>query len=130
MLGTITGAVAGLVAITPAAGSVRPMGAIGVGLGAGLFAYLAVTLIKPLFNYDDSLDVFGVHGIAGIWGAIAAGLFATNIVPGNDTNGLFNGNADQVLIQPQRSARRTRPARRAPGDGDAGGRARSAEGRG
>jgi len=99
VLGTITGAVAGLVAITPAAGCVSPMGAIGVGVGAGLFAYLAVTLIKPLVNYDDSLDVFGVHGIAGIWGAIAAGLFATNIVPGNDVNGLFSGNAGQVLIQ-------------------------------
>jgi Amt family ammonium transporter len=99
MLGTITGAVAGLVAITPACGSVNAMGALGVGVGASIFAYLAVTRLKVKLGYDDALDVFGVHGVAGIWGAIAAGLWATAAVPGNDTNGLFYGNAAQVLIQ-------------------------------
>lgn len=99
VLGMITGAVAGLVAITPASGSVNAMGALGVGLGAGLICYIFVAAIKPACGYDDSLDVFGVHCIGGIWGAIAAGLWATNAVPGNDTNGLFYGNAAQVGIQ-------------------------------
>lgn len=89
MLGTITGAVGGLVAITPASGSVGPMGALFVGAGASVCAYFAVDVVKRKVGYDDSLDVFGVHGVAGIWGAIAAGLWATNIVPGNDANGLI-----------------------------------------
>ena len=99
VLGVITGAVAGLVAITPASGSVSPMGAAGVGLGAGLVCYVFVALVKPKAGYDDSLDVFGVHGMGGIWGAIAAGLWATDMVTGNETNGLFYGNAAQVGIQ-------------------------------
>ena len=99
LLGVITGAVAGLVAITPACGSVSAMGALGVGAGASLFAYLAVSWAKGKFGYDDSLDVFGVHGVAGMWGALAAGLWATSAVSGNDTDGLFYGNAGQVLIQ-------------------------------
>jgi len=98
-LGLITGAVAGLVAITPAAGSVDAIGALFVGTGASIVSYLAVTVAKPYFGYDDSLDVFGVHGISGMWGAVAAGLWATAAVPGNDTNGLFYGNPAQVLIQ-------------------------------
>ena len=99
VLGIITGAVAGLVAITPASGSVNAMGALGVGAGASLFVYVAVNVVKPKLGYDDALDVFGVHGVAGMWGAIAAGLWATSWVPGNDTNGLFYGNPGQVLIQ-------------------------------
>lgn len=99
MLGMITGAVAGLVAITPASGSVSPMGAIGVGVGAGILCYIFVAVIKPMFGYDDSLDVFGVHGVGGIWGAIAAGLWATAAVPGNESNGLFYEMGPQVLIQ-------------------------------
>ena len=99
LLGVITGAVAGLVAITPACGSVSAIGAIGVGAGASVFAYLAVTWLKSKLGYDDSLDVFGVHGVAGMWGAVAAGLWATDVVPGNDANGLFYGNAAQVAIQ-------------------------------
>ena len=99
LLGVITGAVAGLVAITPASGSVNAMGALGVGLGASICAYFALAVVKEKFGYDDSLDVFGVHGVAGMWGAIAAGLWATDMVPGNDTNGLFYGNAGQVGIQ-------------------------------
>ena len=99
LLGVITGAVAGLVAITPACGSVSAMGALGVGFGASLTAYFAVSVAKIKFGYDDSLDVFGVHGVAGMWGAIAAGLWATSAVSGNDTNGLFYGNPGQVPIQ-------------------------------
>ncbi len=91
VLGGATAAVAGLVAITPACAFVSPMGAIGVGLGAAVFCYAAVTLLKPAMGYDDSLDVFGVHGIGGAWGALAAGLFtwsgATDVVSG------------QILIQ-------------------------------
>ncbi|MCH2171162.1 ammonium transporter [Myxococcota bacterium] len=75
VLGGATAAVAGLVAITPACAFVSPMGSIAVGLGAAVFCYAAVTLLKPAMGYDDSLDVFGVHGVGGAWGALAAGLF-------------------------------------------------------
>jgi Amt family ammonium transporter len=75
VLGAATAAVAGLVAITPACAFVEPLGAIAIGLGAAAFCYVAVTLIKPALGYDDSLDVFGVHGVGGTWGAIATGLF-------------------------------------------------------
>lgn len=75
VLGAATAAVAGLVAITPACASVGPGGSILVGAGAGIICYLAVTLLKPVIGYDDSLDVFGVHGIGGAWGALASGLF-------------------------------------------------------
>lgn len=75
VLGAATGAVAGLVAITPACASVSPMGSIAVGFGAAVFCYLAVTMLKPALGYDDSLDAFGVHGIGGAWGALATGLF-------------------------------------------------------
>ena len=75
VLGAATGAVAGLVAITPACASVSPIGAMGVGLGASAICYLAVTSLKPALGYDDSLDVFGVHGVGGAWGALATGIF-------------------------------------------------------
>jgi Amt family ammonium transporter len=75
VLGAATAAVAGLVAITPACAFVSPVGAIWVGLGGGAICYAAVTLLKPAAGYDDSLDVFGVHGIGGAWGALATGLF-------------------------------------------------------
>jgi Amt family ammonium transporter len=75
VLGAATGAVAGLVAITPACAFVAPAGAIAIGLGAAVICYAAVTLLKPAMGYDDSLDVFGVHGVGGTWGAIATGLF-------------------------------------------------------
>ncbi|MHA7836044.1 MAG: ammonium transporter [bacterium] len=75
VLGAATGAVAGLVAITPACAFVLPGGAIAVGAGAAAICYSAVTLLKPALGYDDSLDVFGVHGVGGIWGALATGLF-------------------------------------------------------
>jgi Amt family ammonium transporter len=75
VLGAATAAVCGLVAITPACAFVSPMGSIAVGLGAAVFCYAAVTILKPMLGYDDSLDVFGVHGVAGAWGALATGLF-------------------------------------------------------
>ena len=94
-LGAASGAVAGLVAITPAAGFVGPMAAILIGIGAGIICYLAV-LIKPRLGYDDSLDVVGVHCVGGIWGALATGLFASKLV---NSAGLFYGNPGQFLIQ-------------------------------
>ncbi len=99
VLGIITGVVAGLVAITPASGSVNVIGALGIGAGASVFSFIAITSLKPRFGYDDSLDVFGVHGISGIWGALATGLWATSMVPGNSVDGLFYGNPLQVVIQ-------------------------------
>jgi Amt family ammonium transporter len=74
-LGLVSGAVAGLVAITPASGFVGPMGAIAIGFAAGLVCYLAVVKMKPAFGYDDSLDAFGVHAVGGIVGAILTGVF-------------------------------------------------------
>jgi Amt family ammonium transporter len=96
-LGVASGAVAGLVAITPAAGFVGPVSAVILGAVAGVLCYLAV-LAKSTLRYDDSLDVVGIHGIGGSWGAIATGLFAS-AVPGNDTMGLFFGNPGQLLVQ-------------------------------
>jgi Amt family ammonium transporter len=99
VLGIISGAVAGLVAITPASGFVNAMGAILVGIGAAGFCYLAVAVVKARFGYDDSLDAFGVHGIGGIWGALATGLFATKAVNAAGGDGLFYGNPVQLWIQ-------------------------------
>jgi Amt family ammonium transporter len=79
-LGAISGAVAGLVAITPAAGFVSPMSAILIGLIAGVFCYFMVAKVKALFGYDDSLDAFGVHGAGGTLGAILTGVFASRLV--------------------------------------------------
>lgn len=95
-LGAASGAVAGLVAITPAAGFVGPMSSLIIGLGGGIFCYGGV-LLKGKFGYDDSLDVVGIHGIGGSWGAIATGLFAAEAIGG--ANGLFFGNAAQLWIQ-------------------------------
>lgn len=97
-LGTVTGAVAGLVAITPAAGYVGVGGALAIGIGAGVLCYLAVVKLKPRLGYDDSLDVFGVHGVGGTWGALATGVFATASIPGS-SDGLFAGNPQQFLVQ-------------------------------
>jgi Amt family ammonium transporter len=84
VLGAATGAVAGLVAITPACAFVSPMGAIGVGFGAAAICYSAVTILKPALGYDDSLDVFGVHGVGGMWGALATGLFLAPFAASED----------------------------------------------
>jgi Amt family ammonium transporter len=75
VLGAATAAVAGLVAITPACAFVTPMGSMAIGVGVAVLSYIALTVLKPMFGYDDSLDVFGVHGIGGTWGALATGLF-------------------------------------------------------
>jgi ammonium transporter, Amt family len=99
VLGLISGAVAGLVAITPASGFVNPMGALGIGAGAGVFCYLAVAFLKAKLGYDDALDAFGVHGVGGFWGAIATGLWATKSVNAAGADGLFYGNPVQFVIQ-------------------------------
>jgi len=99
VLGIISGAVAGLVAITPASGFVTPMGALGIGAGAGVICYLSVAFMKAKFGYDDALDAFGVHGVGGFWGAIATGLWATKSVNAAGADGLFYGNPGLVLIQ-------------------------------
>ena len=92
-LGGATAAVAGLVAITPACGNVGPMGSIAVGLGVSIISYIACTFLKPALGYDDSLDVFGVHGLGGMWGALASGLFAVTLGSGVESN------AQQFMIQ-------------------------------
>jgi len=107
VLGAISGAVAGLVAITPAAGFVSPMSAIIIGLLAGGFCYLMVARVKMRFGYDDSLDAFGVHGAGGTLGALLTGIFASSAVnpifkdSGGNTlaSGLLEGNAHQLLNQ-------------------------------
>ncbi len=95
-VGVATGAVAGLVAITPAAGAVNALGALAIGLGAGIICYFAVELIHKT-NLDDALDVFAVHGVGGIWGCIATGIFAVESIAG--VKGLFQGSGEQVWIQ-------------------------------
>lgn len=97
-LGAASGAVAGLVAITPAAGFVSPLSAIIIGLVAGSLCYLAV-LAKGRLGYDDSLDVVGIHGVGGLWGALATGLFASVALNPGGANGLFFGNPKQLWIQ-------------------------------
>ena len=99
VLGAATGAVAGLVAITPACGFVNPINAIFIGILAAIFCYAAVVLVKTKFGYDDSLDAFGVHGVGGAWGTIATGLFAEKVVNAAGADGLFFGNPKQFLIQ-------------------------------
>ncbi len=106
-LGAISGAVAGLVAITPAAGFVGPMPAIAIGLIAGAFCFFMVVSVKARFGYDDSLDAFGVHGAGGTLGALLTGVFAASAInpifkdaQGNPLpSGLFDGNAHQLLNQ-------------------------------
>ena len=99
VLGGASGVVAGLVAITPAAGFVTPLAGLVIGLVAGVLCFFAVAVVKQHFGYDDSLDAFGVHGVGGLWGAIATGLFCTTMVNPDGANGLFAGNASQVGIQ-------------------------------
>jgi len=98
VLGAASGAVAGLVAITPASGFVGPMPAIAIGAGAGVFCYSAC-ILKTRLGYDDSLDVVGVHGVGGTWGALATGLFASKAINPDGADGLFFGNPGQLGIQ-------------------------------
>jgi len=97
VLGILSGAVAGLVAVTPASGFVNPQGAFIVGILAGAVCYYAAAHVKKMFGYDDSLDAFGVHGIGGILGALLTGFFADPAI--NGKAGLFFGNPGQVLTQ-------------------------------
>jgi Amt family ammonium transporter len=97
LLGAVSGAVAGLVAITPACGFVGVSGALVIGLAAGVVCYWGVTGFKGLFKYDDALDVWGVHGLGGILGAMLTGVFALNEVGGHP--GLIEGNPGQLLLQ-------------------------------
>ncbi len=102
VLGILSGAVAGLGTITPAAGYVEPWAALLIGIAAGAVCYWASVILKPRLGYDDSLDVFGVHGVGGILGSILVGVFATRVV--NDVAkgqpvGLVDGNAGQILTQ-------------------------------
>lgn len=97
VLGAISGAIAGLVGITPAAGFVDVFGALVIGAGASVVSYFAVYYLKPKLGYDDALDVWGIHGMSGVWGAIATGIFAVPAV--NGAAGLIAGNANQLVVQ-------------------------------
>ena len=99
VLGIITGAVGGLAAVTPASGFITPIGAIWIGIVVSALCYMAVAILKNKLGYDDSLDAFGVHGIGGMWGTLAAGLWATTMVNPAGANGLFYGNTAQFFIQ-------------------------------
>lgn len=99
VLGGASGCVAGLVAITPAAGFITPLAAIIIGAVGGVICYLAVAMLKERLGYDDALDAFGVHGIGGTWGAIATGLFATMDVNPAGTDGLFYGDTHLLFAQ-------------------------------
>jgi Amt family ammonium transporter len=98
MLGAASGAIAGLAAVTPAAGFVNVPSAMVIGFGAALVSYTAISYIKPRLGYDDALDVFGIHGFSGIWGALAVGLFASPFINAAGT-GLLYGNPAQLGIQ-------------------------------
>ena len=99
ILGAASGCIAGLVAITPAAGFVKPMPALAIGLIGGIVCYFAVAVLKEKLGYDDSLDAFGVHGIGGTWGSIATGLWATTEVNPAGADGLFYGETHLLFAQ-------------------------------
>jgi Amt family ammonium transporter len=98
-LGIGSAIVAGLVSITPGAGYVTPLSAVFIGLIGGAICFTSVTFIKKKFGYDDALDAFGCHGVGGIWGGIATGLFATKTVNSAGANGLFYGNINLLGAQ-------------------------------
>ncbi|MBM3547210.1 MAG: ammonium transporter [Alphaproteobacteria bacterium] len=99
VLGIVSGAISGLVAITPASGFVAPGGALIIGLVAGVLCWWGATALKRMMGYDDSLDAFGVHGVGGIVGAILTGVFAVQAIGGDGKAGLIDGNAYQVITQ-------------------------------
>lgn len=99
ILGAVSGGIAGLVAITPAAGYVTVLPSVAIGLIGGGICYTAVAIVKAKFGYDDSLDAFGIHGIGGMWGAIATGLWATTTVNPDGANGLFYGETNLFVAQ-------------------------------
>lgn len=98
-LGVASGAVAGLVSITPGAGFVTPISAILIGLIGGSICFFSVTVMKAKFGYDDALDAFGCHGVGGIWGGIATGIFASKAVNSAGADGLIYGNAHLLVVQ-------------------------------
>jgi Amt family ammonium transporter len=99
MLGGATGAVAGLATVTPASGFVTPAASIVIGILAATVCYFFVVNIKNKFSYDDSLDAFGVHGVGGVIGILATGLFATKMINPAGNDGLFYGNASLLVTQ-------------------------------
>jgi Amt family ammonium transporter len=99
VLGMVSGAVAGLVAITPASGYVNPTGALIIGLAAGAVCYVSAVHMKKVFGYDDALDCFGVHGVGGALGAIMTGMFASNAINSASKGWFIDGNAGQMLLQ-------------------------------
>jgi Amt family ammonium transporter len=99
VLGIISGAVAGLVAITPASGFVNPLGALIIGIAAGVVCYLSAVHLKRIFGYDDALDAFGVHGVGGALGAMLTGAFASNAINSVAHGWLIDGNPGQMWIQ-------------------------------
>ncbi len=98
-LGVISGAVAGLVAITPAAGFVTPLGALGIGALAGVICYVSVVVVKGRLGYDDSLDAFGIHGVGGMTGALLTGFWATSTVNPAGADGVFHGGGRLLVMQ-------------------------------
>src|SRR5689334_18638610 len=99
VLGMISGAVAGLVAITPASGFVNPMGALIIGITVGVICYISSVWVKRLLGYDDALDAWGVHGVGGAWGAMMTGAFASNAINSAGKGWLIDGNVGQMWIQ-------------------------------
>jgi len=99
VFGVVTGSIAGLATITPASGFVSPVSGLIIGMLASIVCFIAVAVVKPKFGYDDSLDAFGVHGVGGILGVLATGLFASKAINPQGANGLFYGNPKQFLIQ-------------------------------
>src|SRR5579872_7244184 len=99
VLGMISGAVAGLVAITPASGFVNPLGALFIGIAAGIVCYFASVWVKKWLGYDDALDTWGVHGVGGALGAMMTGMFASNAINSTSKGWLIDGNGHQMLIQ-------------------------------
>jgi Amt family ammonium transporter len=104
VLGMISGAVAGLVAITPASGFVDPMGALIIGIAAGVVCYISAVWVKKMFGYDDALDAWGVHGVGGALGALLTGAFAKNAINSAGKGWLTDGNVGQMWIQFQNVA--------------------------
>lgn len=99
VLGIVSGALAGLVAITPACGFVSPLSSIAIGSIASVLCYFAVAILKPMLGYDDSLDVFGIHGVGGMWGTLATGIFASLAINDAGSNGLIFGNLKLFTVQ-------------------------------
>ncbi|TAM39089.1 ammonium transporter, partial [bacterium] len=99
VFGIVTGSIAGLATVTPASGFVTPVSAILIGIGASIVCFIAVSITKPRFGYDDSLDAFGVHGVGGILGTLLTGVLASKLINPAGNNGLLYGNPRQLLVQ-------------------------------